>query len=59
MNRENRWRSFWVLIAVVVIIIAAHAMARADQNPFSGARWIKMTMTKQHHWPGHHHRAPR
>ena len=54
MNRENRWRSFWLLVVAVVIIIAAHAMARADQNPFSGARSIHVTMTKQHHWPGHH-----
>jgi hypothetical protein len=59
MNRENRWRSFWLLVVAVVIIIAAHAMALADQNPFSGARSIRVTMTKQHHWPGHHHRARR
>jgi hypothetical protein len=55
MKRENRWRSFWVLIVVVIVVILSHVFARADQNPFSGARWISVTMIKQHHWPGHHH----
>lgn len=55
MKRENRWHSFWLLIATVSTIIGWHATADAmAKNPFSGARSMHITMAKQHHWPGHH-----
>jgi hypothetical protein len=43
------------LAVLVAIIFGGHAHAMS-QNPFSGARSMHITMTKQHHhWPTHHH----
>jgi hypothetical protein len=56
VKRENRWRSFWLLIAAVILIIGWHATAHAmAKSPFSGATSMHVTMKKQH-WPGHHQR---
>jgi hypothetical protein len=61
MRRENRWRSFWLLISAVGSIIGWHATAHAmAKNPFSGATSITVSMKKQHHhWPTHHRHGER
>ena len=42
-----------IILLAALLTAQTHAMS---QNPFSGARSMHITMTKQHHhWPTHHH----